>query len=237
MERVAVVFPAYNEEAHLEEAVRAALAVGAGRVVCVDDCSRDATPEIVDRLAREPPLEALHHEVNQGKQAAVKHGLEAVAARAGVEVVAVLDADMQDDPALLPGLCHHLPDYDVVIGHRGRGDMPPHRRLANLLANAPYRFLAGIAVHDIQSGYRVYTAEVAAYLADHLSPEGGYTFEHTSMLLFGRLAAERGRDFRIAEVPIPYTYAEAQSSIRLKDNLALTWASLYHARALGRLRR
>jgi glycosyltransferase involved in cell wall biosynthesis len=236
MGRVAVVFPAYNEERHVAEAVRAALGAGVGMVVCVDDCSTDATGQIVDRLAGEERVAALHHGVNRGKQAAVKHGLELAVRHAGWDAVAVLDADMQDDPALLPGLCHLAGPYDLVIGVRGRGDMPAHRRLANLLANAPYRFLAGIAIHDIQSGYRVYTREVAAHLAENLCLRGGYTLEHTSMLLFGTLAERRGRDFRIAEVEIPYTYKSAQSSITVKDNMQLTWAAIRHATALARLR-
>lgn len=236
MGRVAVVFPAYNEERHVAEAVEAALAAGVGYVTCVDDCSADATGTIVDRLAADSRVEALHHEVNQGKQAAVKHGLTLALGHAAAQAFAVLDADMQDDPALLPGLCHHVGPYDLVIGYRGRGDMPLHRRLANLLANVPYHFLAGVPIHDVQSGYRVYTREAAQFLAQHLSVRGGYTLEHTSMLLFGKLAARRQRDFAIAEVQIPYTYADAKSSIGMKDNLQLTWAAVYHAAALARLR-
>jgi len=236
MRRVGVVFPAYNEERHVAEAVRAALSVGVGRVVCVNDRSTDATGAIVDRLAADEAVEAVHHAVNQGKQAAVKHGLEAILRHAGVEKVAVLDADMQDDPVHLPPVCRPVGHYDVAIGYRGRGDMPAIRRLANALANAPYQ-LAAVRIHDVQSGYRVYTREVADYLARRLATRGRYTFEHTSMLLFGRLAAERRRDFRIAEVAVPYTYADARSSIRLKDNLQLTWAAIYHAAALARLQR
>jgi glycosyltransferase involved in cell wall biosynthesis len=236
--RMGVVFPAYNEEEHVAEAVQAALGVGIGRVVVVNDCSRDATGSIIDRLAAaDRRVEALHHEVNQGKQAAVKHGLEAIVRQPEVEVVAVFDADMQDDPATLPSLSPLVGRYDLVIGRRFRGDMPFVRRLANWLANVPYRLVAGIRTHDIQSGYRVYTREVAEYLAAHLTVEGRYTLEHTSLLLFGKLANERGRDFRIAETAVPYTYEGAKSSIRLRDNLQLTWATIYHAVALARLQR
>jgi glycosyltransferase involved in cell wall biosynthesis len=237
MGRVAAVFPAYNEERHVEECVGAALAAGVGLVVVVNDCSADATGAIIDRLAADKRVEAVHHAVNQGKQAAVLHGLQAAVRRPDWEAVAVLDADMQDDPALLPSLCHLIGHYDLVIGLRGRGDMPAIRRLANTLANAPYVMMAGIPIHDIQSGYRVYAREAAEYLASHLRQTGRYTFEHTSMLLFGQIAHARGRDFRVAEVPVPYTYADTKSSIRPRDNLQLTWASIYHAYALAQLRR
>ena len=234
---VAAVFPAYDEERHVAECVERALAVGVSRVVVVNDYSRDRTGEIIDALAADPRVEAVHHPVNLGKQAAVKHGLEAVVQHPGWEAVAVLDADMQDDPAVLPSLCHLVGPYDLVIGYRSRGDMPAARRAANLLANVPYRFLAGMPMHDVQSGYRVYSRQVAEFLAEHLTVKGRYTLEHTTMLLFGRLAAQRGSDFRIAEVPVAYTYQDARSSIRLRDNMQLTWASVYHAAALGRLRR
>ena len=235
MDQVAVVFPAYNEETHVADAVHAALAAGVGRVVCVNDCSSDATGPVINRLAADPRVAAVHHEMNQGKQAAVKHGLQDALGRPDLSIIAVLDADMQDDPRLLPALCHHVGSYDLVIGCRGRGVMPAIRRLSNSLANLPYQMIACVRIHDVQSGYRVYSREVAQYLAHHLAVRGGYTLEHTSMLLFGKLARRWGRDFRIAEVEIPYTYEGAKSSIRPKDNLQLTWAAIRHAAALARL--
>jgi glycosyltransferase involved in cell wall biosynthesis len=238
MARVGIVFPAYNEERHVAEAVAAALAVGVGRVVVVNDCSTDSTGPIIDGLAGESTaVEALHHEVNQGKQAAVKHGLRLVAQHEDMEAVAVLDADMQNDPALLPGLCAHVGSFDLVIGARSHRGMPIIRRMANRLANSPYRLLAGVEIHDVQSGYRVYTREVAACLAEGLADEGGYTLEHTSMLLFGKLANLWGRDFLIAEVDVPSWYEGAASSIRPWDNCQLTAATVYHALALADIRR
>ena len=71
MGRVAAVFPAYNEEHHVADCVQAALGTGVGLVVVVNDCSSDATGAIIDRLASDGRVEAMHHPVNQGKQAAV----------------------------------------------------------------------------------------------------------------------------------------------------------------------
>jgi len=233
MWRVAVVLPAYNEERRIRQVVGRALAVGAGHIVCVDDCSSDSTRAILEGLAADPRVEALHHRVNLGKQAAVKHGLARALRRRQVSKFAVLDADMQNDPALLPRLCHPVGRYDAVFGRRSRRGMPVQRRLANALANVPYQMLAALRVHDVQSGYRVYTRPVARWLASGLSAAGRYTLEHTSMLLLARLAVRLGRPLRIAEVPIPHASAGAASSIRLRDNLQLTWAALYHAGALA----
>ena len=237
MERVAVVFPAYNEERHVGEAVRTALEAGVGHVVCVNDCSVDFTGAIIDNLASDSRVAALHHEVNQGKQAAVKHGLALALARAGTSAFAVLDSDMQLDPGLLPGLCHHIGPYDLVIGRRRRDAMPAASRASNTLANTPYRLVAGVRINDVQSGYRIHNREVAECLAEGLAERGGYVLEHITMLLFGELAARRNRDFRIAEIEVPCLYGEARSDISLKDYLQLTWATIYHAAALARLLR
>jgi glycosyltransferase involved in cell wall biosynthesis len=238
MTRVGMVFPAYNEEQHVAEAVEATLAVGIETIAVVNDCSTDGTAGIIDGLAAEHgAVETLHHEVNQGKQAAVKHGLQRLAERTDLNAVAVLDADMQNDPALLPGLCAHIGKYDLVIGARSHQGMPIIRRASNRLANFPYRLLAGVEIRDVQSGYRVYSQEVAAQLSEHLAEEGGYTLEHTSMLLFGRLANRWGRDFMIAEVPVPSWYEGAASSIGVWDNCQLTAATVYHALALADIRR
>ncbi len=235
-DRTAVVFPAFNEEAHLGRAVEAALEVGVRRVVCIDDCSTDATGAIADELAENPAVASLHHDVNRGKQAAVLTGLKEAVAHSGVESVALLDADMQNDPALLPRLCGHVPPYDAVIGRRLRTQMPGIRRLANDLADLPYRVIGALPIRDVQSGFRVYSRRAARYLAEHMSAGGRYALEHVSLPLLGRLAAELERPVRIGEVPVPCAYGEQESSIRLRDNVQLTRAAVSNALALARLR-
>ncbi len=236
MSRVAAVLPAYNEAAHIAAVVRGLLSAGAGRVVCVNDCSTDETGGIVDRLAMDERVEAVHHRVNQGKQAAVKHGMQAALMHETLEAVALLDADTQHDPSFLPGLCGHAGTCDIVATRRSREQMPAIRQLANRLANTPYRIIGGAPFSDIQSGYRVYTRELAAHLAAHL-PEGGrYVLEHSSVVLAAQFCAARSRDLRVVEVDVPCTYSGVRSSIRPRDNLQLTWAAIRHAAALARLR-
>ena len=230
----AVVFPAYNEERRVSEAVETALGVGVGRVVCVNDCSTDGTPAILDSWRNDPRVDVIHHAVNQGKQAAVKHGLLRALEHKELLRFATLDADMQDNPAELPRMAAPVGKWDVVNALRSRDEMPAARQVANFLANFPYHALARVRIRDLQAGYRVYTREVAEYLARHLTVAGGYTLEHTTMVLFGELAARRRAPFRIAEVPVPYSYGGAKSHIRLKDNVQLTAASVLCAWRLAR---
>ncbi|MBS3763624.1 MAG: glycosyltransferase family 2 protein [Planctomycetes bacterium] len=234
LDDLAVIFPAYNEEARIAEAVERALEVGAGRVVCVNDCSTDGTASVLGAYAEYAKVDVVHHRVNQGKQAAVKHGLQKALETEGLHRFATMDADMQDDPATLVKLGSVVGEYDMACSLRTRAEMPVVRRLANFLASAPYRFLARVNIHDVQAGYRVYSREVAECLAENLPGEGGYTLEHTSYPLFGWLAVERGRAFRIAEVPNPCVYAGSESHIKIRDNIQLTLASMRCAWQLSR---
>lgn len=233
---LAVVFPAYKEEKNLAQAVEAARSVGVGHVIIVNDCSPDRTGQIADELAaKHANVEVLHHEVNQGKQAAVKHGMARALEHNNVQKVATLDADMQDDPALLPIVAAPIGKYDMTNALRNKDQMPRQRRIANSLANGTYHIIAHININDIQAGYRVYTREVAQFLAQNLEDEGGYALEHTTMLAFGSMALQTGRDFRIAEIRTPYSYVEAESSIKARDILELSKMSIKVALELRKM--
>jgi len=88
---VAVVIPAYNEEAVLRGAVASALSGDYPelRVVIVDDGSSDGTGRLAAELAQDPRVIAITQEPNQGKPAALDAGIRA----AGTDLVVTVDAD------------------------------------------------------------------------------------------------------------------------------------------------
>jgi dolichol-phosphate mannosyltransferase len=99
---LSVVAPAYDElelvEAFYQRA-RDALQGLPYELVIVDDGSQDGTAEVLDRLAdTDPQLRVVHLSRNFGHQAALTAGLE----HAAGDVVAMLDADLQDPPELIP---------------------------------------------------------------------------------------------------------------------------------------
>ena len=101
---LSVVVPVYNEEAVLAELHRrlrdAAAAIGGGcELVYVDDGSTDASSRILRELhAADPAVALLRLSRNFGKESAMSAGLRA----ARGETVALVDADLQDPPELLP---------------------------------------------------------------------------------------------------------------------------------------
>jgi polyisoprenyl-phosphate glycosyltransferase len=100
---ICVVVPAYNEAANLEAFHREATAVlrelnVSWRFLFVDDGSRDATSEVLERLrAADERVTFIRLARNFGLQSALTAGLAHAVGRA----VVIMDADLQDDPAAL----------------------------------------------------------------------------------------------------------------------------------------
>ncbi|MCB2155493.1 glycosyltransferase family 2 protein [bacterium] len=89
---VSVVIPCYNAASHLERTIRSALeqTVAPTEILCIDDGSKDATWDILQRLAEESSLvRPIQHELNRGVAAARTTGCE----NAAGEWIAFLDSD------------------------------------------------------------------------------------------------------------------------------------------------
>lgn len=118
---VSVVLPVYNERAVVESLAQGVIAAirgagASGELIFVNDGSSDGSGEVLDRLAAaDPQVRVLHLSRNFGHQAALQAGLT----HAGGEVVVVMDADMQDDPASIGRFLEKWYEgYDVVYAIR-----------------------------------------------------------------------------------------------------------------------
>jgi glycosyltransferase involved in cell wall biosynthesis len=117
---LSIVIPVYNEREVLP-VLLATLNKTLGRdlpyeIVFVDDGSRDGTSEALRSAASEDPrVKVIFFSRNFGHQAAITAGLDF----ASGDAVAVMDADLQDPPELLPRMLSLLEDgYDVVSAQR-----------------------------------------------------------------------------------------------------------------------
>jgi glycosyltransferase involved in cell wall biosynthesis len=204
------VIPAYNPGPVLVDVARRTEAiVGAGRVLVVDDGSRDGSGD----LAGAAGFRVVRHPGNRGKGAALNTGYRA-ALDLGAESVVTLDADGQHHPEWIPRLVSALtPETDIVIGSRmtDPGPMPLIRVLTNRFMSSVLSGLARQRILDTQSGFRIVRRRVLEAV-----PLVTERFETESELLIR--AGRKG--FRIAEVPIPAVYGDEKSKIR---PLADTW--------------
>ncbi|HWU52165.1 MAG TPA: glycosyltransferase family 2 protein [Tahibacter sp.] len=121
MKQLAVVVPAYNESEGLREFQRRlGLVFDALDLDCsvlyVDDGSRDDTWDVMESLrTADPRVATLKLSRNFGKELALTAGLDHVDA----DAVVVIDADLQDQPELIPEFVARWREgYDVVYGTR-----------------------------------------------------------------------------------------------------------------------
>ena len=151
---VAGLVPAF-EAAGTVGAVVAEARTYLARVVVVDDGSTDDTAG----AARRAGAEVVRHGVNAGKGAALLTGLRHLAA-AGVARALTLDADGQHLPREIPALLSAsdaAPDAIVVGVRRKEGHtIRQINRFGNWIADQLLRWIAGRALPDTQSGFRVY---------------------------------------------------------------------------------
>src|SRR5262249_22374532 len=103
---LSVFFPAYNDSGTIASMVIRAVQAASEltpdyEVIVVNDGSQDATPEIIDELARTyPRVRAVHHPRNRGYGGALQTGFRS----ATKELIFYTDGDAQYDPAELSAL-------------------------------------------------------------------------------------------------------------------------------------
>jgi glycosyltransferase involved in cell wall biosynthesis len=194
---LSVVLPAFNEEANIEQVVRACVAyldthVPDYELLVVNDGSRDRTGEILDRLAGElPRLRPLHHPQNRGYGAALRTGFDAAAKR----FVFYMDGDGQFDIRDLDAVLPLATDDDhIVTGFRIERRDPFIRRLnAKLFGGWLVRIMLNVRVRDLNCAFKLIPKKVL----------NSITLESTGALinaeLYGR-AVRRG--FSIKEVGV-----------------------------------
>ncbi len=192
-----IVVPARDEEENVGplvgEVEAALLSRGVAlELVVVDDGSRDGTSARLGALAASRPwLRPLRLDAPSGKSAALRAGI--LAARA--ELVATMDADLQDDPAdLLPMLALlERGEADFVQGTRVRRADGTLRGASAAVGRVARRIALGDATRDTGGGLRAMRASVARSLP--LDLEGMHRF-------LPHLARELGA--RVVELPVSH---------------------------------
>ncbi|MBO4263645.1 MAG: glycosyltransferase family 2 protein, partial [Bacteroidales bacterium] len=162
---ISVIVPLLNEEPSLPELCRRIREVleKAGlqyELIMVDDGSTDGSWDRIRELAaQDPRIHGIRFRRNYGKSAALYCGFE----RAEGEIVVTMDADLQDSPDEIPGLCRMIREghYDVVSGWKQhRKDNALTKNLPSKLYNATARLITGIRLHDMNCGLKAYRKEV-----------------------------------------------------------------------------
>ena len=190
---VSVIVPVFNEQASLPQLVDELMA-GVGtvasplQILMIDDGSTDNSWNVILRLSEKfPCVGGIRLRRNFGKAAALTAGmLEATG-----ELILMLDADLQDDPAEFQTMLGKLNEgYDVVNGWKQRRLDPWHKVYPSKVFNWLVGAMTGVCLHDHNCGLKLFRSSVAAEIRI-------YGELHRFIPV---LADARG--FRVAEVPV-----------------------------------
>ncbi|MFH2040330.1 MAG: glycosyltransferase family 2 protein [Chloroflexota bacterium] len=163
--KLSLVIPVYNEEQTLPElleAIHKALASfdAEWEVIFVDDGSQDNSLAVLKEMAKNDPkyIRVVSFRRNFGQTAAIAAGID----HASGEIVVLLDADLQNDPADILMMINKLNEgYDVVSGYRkDRKDSFITRTIPSHMANWLISKVTGVQLHDYGCTLKAYRMDV-----------------------------------------------------------------------------
>jgi glycosyltransferase involved in cell wall biosynthesis len=192
MPLLSIVVPLFNEEENLVPLIREiedalpSIPVEV-ELIAVDDGSTDASWNRLGELAATRSwLRAIRFLTNRGQTAAMSAGIAA----ARGELIAFLDADLQNDPRDVARLLQPIlaNEADVVCGWRvHRQDNPVTRTLPSTIANYFIRRSLGFKVHDVGCSLKVFrrryiedvalVGEMHRFLPSYASAQGARVTE------------------------------------------------------------
>jgi dolichol-phosphate mannosyltransferase len=180
-----VVVPTYNEADNLPILAKAIMQIESRRIdlLIVDDNSPDGTGEIADRLTTEYPhrISVIHRAAKSGLGRAYLDGFEWALSK-NFQMIAQMDADLSHDPLALPQMFTMAESAGAVLGSRYMNGVsvinwPLRRILLSQAANEYVRIILGLNLHDITSGFRVYSAAALRMMDLPSITSNGYSFQ------------------------------------------------------------
>jgi glycosyltransferase involved in cell wall biosynthesis len=160
---VSVVVPVYNERENvplLHASLTDALVGKDYELIYVDDGSTDGSLQALEEVAAADTMRTMVIELrrNFGQTAAIAAGID----YAGGQVIVLIDADLQNDPADIPMLLAKIEEgYDLVSGWRkDRKDAFLTRTFPSRVANWLISVVTGVRLHDYGCTLKAYRREV-----------------------------------------------------------------------------
>lgn len=194
--QLSVIIPIYNEEETAERLLKKVLKLkNVSEVIAVNDGSKDKTPEILKKVAKENKnLKVITHKKNQGKGAAIKTGIKNITK----ELAVIQDADLEYNPEEFEKLLKKATKNNAVYGSRMKGKNPhayTRTYAGNLLLTSFCNLLFGTELTDIYTCYKLIPKKIFQNLKIESS---GFELEAeiTAKLL--------SKKVNIVEVPITY---------------------------------
>jgi glycosyltransferase involved in cell wall biosynthesis len=197
MHDLSLIIPVYNEAKNLPilyDSIRQTLKANKSiwEVIFIDDGSMDDSFEVLKSLVEKDPehVRVVAFRRNFGQTAAITAGID----HAQGEIIVLMDADLQNDPADIPMLLAKLDEgYDLVSGWRkDRKDNRLTRTIPSNVANGLISWVTGVYLHD-------YGCTLKAYRREALEGFRLYGEMHRFIPVFAHSVGAR-----IAEMPVQH---------------------------------
>lgn len=227
-----MIIPTFNEVDNVEELVRRLHHVLAGvawEAVFVDDDSTDGTAAKLHELSNcDPQVRCLRRVGRRGLSSACVEGMLSTGAR----FLAVMDADLQHDEALLAGMLQALRDepVDLVVGTRYMdggdvGEWHASRQKISTLATHMSQKMLGLNLRDPMSGF---------FMLRRSSFEAAvYGLSSIGFKILVDLVASSPTPLRVKELPYQFRTRLAGES-KLDNRVAWDYLMLLADKTVGR---
>jgi glycosyltransferase involved in cell wall biosynthesis len=153
--KVSVIIPAFNESQTIADLIQSIRRRYPDfEIVVIDDGSDDDTAAV----AADADAVVFSHPYNIGNGAAIKSGIRA----ASGDILIFMDGDGQHDPEDITKMLDHMPEFDMVVGARGKGSQASvGRSIGNKIYNWLGSYVSKFPIQDLTSGFRAIKTEVA----------------------------------------------------------------------------
>ena len=217
--KLSIIIPCYNEEHTIQQVIRMVqnvLEKSEYEIILVDDASTDNSKKIINKISlKEDKVRVIRHEVNFGKGAALRTGINVSTG----DVIIIQDADLEYNPSEYGRLLNPIETgkADVVYGSRFRSGEEVRvlyywHKVGNVFLTWLSNMFSNLNLTDMETCYKVFRKEVLDQITIE---ENRFGFEPE---ITAKLAKIRPR-IRIYEVGISYygrTYEEGKK-ITWKD--------------------
>lgn len=216
IDELSVFFPAYNEEAEIENTVLKAKKIlekttNKWEITIVDDGSKDETPEISDKLAKsDKRIKVIHHKPNRGYGAAFKSGFYS----AKYSWITFTDGDGQFDFSDITKFINKQKETnaDLVIGYYLDRKVSKGKILTSKMWEFFVYIFFGLKVRDIDCGFKLVRkgvidtipklgSERGAFISSEFlikAKTQGFKIEEVGVTHYPRTAgAGTGRDLKV----------------------------------------
>lgn len=164
--KLSIIIPMYNEQESLDSLfVELSGLFGQEaetEIIFINDGSSDNTLNILEsKIKNYPTWSVINLFRNYGKSVALQAGFD----NSKGEIIATMDADLQDNPKEIHHLIEELEKgYDVVSGWKKNRKDPLEKKIASKIFNFFVRVFSGLKIHDSNCGIKVFKREVTEML-------------------------------------------------------------------------